>query len=183
MAENDLLKRYLDAGVAFTDMTRKKAEAIVKDLIKSGEVQREQAQDRVEDLLERSRRSSESLVGLIRTEVRQQLATMGVATRDDLARLASRLGVRVNVARPAAKAKSAGSSAAKTAAKKTGSAKKAATKKATGAKKAATKKATAAKKTATKKTTAAKKTAGAKKTATKKTAGAKKAPAKAAKKA
>lgn len=172
MAENDLLKRYLDAGVAFTDMTRKKAEAIVRDLIKSGEVQREHAQDRVEDLLERSRRSSESLVGLIRAEVRDQLATMGVATRDDLARLASRLGVRVKASRPAAKAKPATQAA---------SSATAAAGKAAGARKTAAKK-TTAKKTGAKKA-AAKKT-GAKKTAAKKTAtGANKAPAKAAKKA
>ena len=39
MAENPLIKRYLDAGMAFTQMTQARAEAIVKDLVKAGEVQ------------------------------------------------------------------------------------------------------------------------------------------------
>ena len=38
MAQNDMLKRYLDAGIAFTQMTRAKAEEIVKDLVKRGDI-------------------------------------------------------------------------------------------------------------------------------------------------
>ncbi|MEY2477519.1 MAG: hypothetical protein QOG87_2834, partial [Actinomycetota bacterium] len=45
MAQNDMLRRYLDAGMAFTQLTRARAEAIVKDLVKAGELQREQTQD------------------------------------------------------------------------------------------------------------------------------------------
>ena len=37
MAKNPLIKRYLDAGMAFTQMTQSRAEAIVKDLVKQGE--------------------------------------------------------------------------------------------------------------------------------------------------
>ena len=48
MAQSNVLKKYLDAGVAFTGMTQTKAEALVKDLVKSGEVQTEQAQSAVE---------------------------------------------------------------------------------------------------------------------------------------
>ena len=43
MAQNDMLKRYLDAGIAFTQMTRTRAEDIVKELVSAGEVQREGA--------------------------------------------------------------------------------------------------------------------------------------------
>src|SRR5688500_680863 len=53
MAQSDVLKRYLDAGVAFTQMTRQRAEAIVRDLVKAGEVQSDQAQQVVQDLVER----------------------------------------------------------------------------------------------------------------------------------
>src|SRR4051794_2255822 len=47
MPEQDLFKRYLDAGVAFTQMTRAKAEELVKEWVKAGEVQRDQVQERV----------------------------------------------------------------------------------------------------------------------------------------
>ncbi|MDQ1403161.1 MAG: hypothetical protein QOG03_1477 [Actinomycetota bacterium] len=78
MAENDTLKRYLEAGMAFTQMTRSRAQAIVKDLVHAGEVQREQAQDRVEELVERSRKNTDALLALVRKEIRSQLNEMGI---------------------------------------------------------------------------------------------------------
>ena len=38
MAQTDMLRRYLDAGLAFTKMTQDRAEAIVRDLVRAGEV-------------------------------------------------------------------------------------------------------------------------------------------------
>ena len=91
MPQNDMLKRYLDAGIAFTQMTRARAEGIVKDLVKAGELQREQTQERVDELVERSRKNTDQLLDLVRTEVRQQFAAMGLATKDDIARIEARL--------------------------------------------------------------------------------------------
>ena len=73
MPQNDLIKRYVDAAVSFTAITQARAEALVKDLVKAGEVQADQARDAVSDLLERSRKSSENLLDTVRTEVRQQI--------------------------------------------------------------------------------------------------------------
>src|SRR5947209_12118921 len=91
MPQNDLLRRYLDAGVAFTQMTRSRAEAIVKDLVKAGELQQNQAQKQVDDLMERSRKNTEQLLDMVRKEITTQLASMGIATKDDIARLEARL--------------------------------------------------------------------------------------------
>lgn len=87
MAQTDLLKRYLDAGMAFTAMTQSRAEAIVRDLVKAGEVQAEQARDTATELLERSRQNTEKLAETIRKEIRQQVSNLGLATKDDIARL------------------------------------------------------------------------------------------------
>jgi polyhydroxyalkanoate synthesis regulator phasin len=92
MPQNDMLKRYLDAGLAFTQMTRDRAEAIVKDLVKAGEVQQKQAQKQVDDLVERSRKNTEALLEVVRREVTTQLSAMGLATRDDIARLEAMIG-------------------------------------------------------------------------------------------
>ena len=54
MPDNDRFRRYLEAGAAFTELTRRRAEGIVRDLVHSGEVSREQATARVEELLEHS---------------------------------------------------------------------------------------------------------------------------------
>jgi polyhydroxyalkanoate synthesis regulator phasin len=38
MPENDVLKRYIDAGLEFAAITQSRAEALVKDLVRVGEV-------------------------------------------------------------------------------------------------------------------------------------------------
>lgn len=78
MAKNPLIKRYLDAGMAFTQMTQSRAEAIVKDLVKKGEVKSKQAEELIDELLERSRANTEGLLELVRTEVRDQLVSLGL---------------------------------------------------------------------------------------------------------
>ena len=84
MAQTDLLKKYLDAGLAFTQMTQQRAEAIVKDLVKAGEVQAEQATQRRNELIERSRENTEKMFESIRREVRDQVKSLGLATQDDI---------------------------------------------------------------------------------------------------
>jgi polyhydroxyalkanoate synthesis regulator phasin len=111
MAQNDLLKRYLDAGVAFTTLTRSRAEAIVRDLVKAGEVQAEQAQKTVEELVDRSRKNTERMADTIRKEVRQQIANLGLATQSDIARLERKIASLSKPA-PAKRAKKAAKKAA-----------------------------------------------------------------------
>ena len=118
MAQNPLIKRYLDAGMAFTQMTQSRAEAIVKDLVKAGEVQAQRTEELVNQLVERSRKNTDRLLEVVRKEVRDQIAGLGLATKDDFARLEKKMS--------AAPAKKAG---AKKAAKKAGTKKKTATKK------------------------------------------------------
>jgi polyhydroxyalkanoate synthesis regulator phasin len=122
MAKTDVLKRYLDAGVALTEISQQKAEEIVRDLVRAGKVPADEAQKWVADLLERSRQNSEAVVELVRKEVRSQLAKLGILPKP---------APRKAPASPA----SAAPAAAKTAAKKA-PAKKAA-KKATATKKKA----------------------------------------------
>ncbi|MEA3077690.1 MAG: hypothetical protein QOF60_2598 [Actinomycetota bacterium] len=154
MAQNDTLKRYLDAGVAFTQLTRERAEAIVQDLVKNGEVQRKQAEQAIEQLVERSRKNTDDLVSIIRREVAAQLKNLGL---EDLAKRAG-----LSTAKPAPKATAkakADSGATQTSAPVVpapAAAKKQAAKKATAAKAPAKKAAAAPKKTAAKKTAAKK---------------------------
>jgi polyhydroxyalkanoate synthesis regulator phasin len=180
MAQTDLLKRYLDAGVAFTQLTQQKAEEIVRDLVHAGEVNTADARKRVEELLDRSVQSTEGVVALVRAEVQAQVAKLGLvpkvdldAVKRELAKLTAQLPKTVaKAAAPATKVVAKKAPAKKVAAKKT-VAKKAVAKKApatkTVAKKAAAKK-TVAKKTVAKKTVAKKTVA--KKAVAKKTAGA-----------
>lgn len=117
MAKNPLIKRFLDAGVQFTEMTQSRAEAIVKDLVKTGEVQGEQAQKFVDELVARSRKNTDKFVEAIRKEVQNQVTNLGLATQKDIARIEKKIAA----AKPAKKAvakKSARKKPTKAAAKK-----------------------------------------------------------------
>jgi polyhydroxyalkanoate synthesis regulator phasin len=189
MAENDLLTRLLDAGMTFTALTQARAEELIRDLVRAGAVQAEQAQESVDELLARSRRNSERVLEAVRSEIDDQLGKLDLATRADLERLVHRFAdVAATLVAQVAPDRARGSSttassrasqpAAVTSSSTTASAKKAAAKKTT-AKKSTAKKAPA-KKTTAKKAPAKKSTA--KKSTAKKTSGtkaaAKKAPAK-----
>ena len=138
MAQNDLLKRYIDTGIAFTALTQARAEALVKDLVKAGEVQADQARDAVADLIERSRKNSERLIETVRREVKEQITNLGLVSKADLdkaeERLARLIGTATAPVRKAAEKatptkKSAKKTAKKATAKKTAAKKAAATKK------------------------------------------------------
>jgi polyhydroxyalkanoate synthesis regulator phasin len=156
MAETNVLKKYLDAGVSFTNLTQAKAEALVKELVKVGEVQTEQAQAAVLDLLERSKKNTEALIEQIRKEISESAESLGLATIADITRLEKLIAsikIPGSTSAPAAPAAPAKKAPAKKAAAKKAPAKKAAKK--APAKKAAAKK-TAAKKAPAKKAAAKK---------------------------
>jgi polyhydroxyalkanoate synthesis regulator phasin len=132
VAQRDLLKRYLDAGMSFTAMTRAKAEAIVKELARAGDIQREQVQAQVDELVQRSRHNSDLLRTLVRKEVGSQFSGLGLATKRDLNALERRLTERFAGATKTASAKKAAGK--KTASRKAAAKKAAATR---AAKKAA----------------------------------------------
>ena len=168
MATNDSLQRYIDAGIAFTNMTRKKAEDLVSELVKNGDLQTDEARARVDDLLERGRQGTEVIVSAVRSEVSRQLGAVGIANLEDLATQVAALLGRSDSAAKKATAKKA--TAKKATAKKV-TAEKAAAKKAPVKKTAANR--TPATKAAVKKAPAKKasvKKSPAKKTAAKKTA-------------
>lgn len=84
-------KRLLEAGMQFSEMRRAQARQLASDLVAQGHIARDQVQAAVEEILEMSRRRREELRELVRSEVRRQLGALGLATKDDLARLERKL--------------------------------------------------------------------------------------------
>lgn len=111
--------KYLNAGAEFVSVTRAQARKRANDLVAQGQLAQDQVQGFVDGLVDESRRRRDVLVDIVRQEIQRQVKVLGIATKDDLARLEARL---------AKQAKAAKKSGAKTAAKKSGT-KKAATKK------------------------------------------------------
>ena len=73
MTQLDGLRRYLEAATTLTQITRGRAEELVRELVASGEVERSRAQDWIDDLIKRSREASETLVSQVSSEVDKQL--------------------------------------------------------------------------------------------------------------
>jgi polyhydroxyalkanoate synthesis regulator phasin len=85
MASNERIKKYLEAGTVLGQVTRARAEEIVKELASAGDIQREQTQEWVDNLVERSRKTSEQILELIRHEVSTQLSKIDATALETLA--------------------------------------------------------------------------------------------------
>jgi len=156
-----VLKRLVDTGASYAEMSQKNAEKLVSDFVKAGQVRRKDAEKMVQRLVERGREQTQYLIGVIKTEVTKQLGVFAGRLDDietQLEEIAGNLGLAsmVPTKRAAPVKKAAGPSGVakvttrKAPARKKAAAKKAAVKKAP-AKKAAAKKAPAKKKAAAKK--------------------------------
>jgi DNA-binding protein HU-beta len=78
MAVSDPWKRYLDAGMELTEVTRARAEKLVKELVKAGQVPVHEAQEWAEELIERSRKTTEAVAERVSAEVTKQMQALGL---------------------------------------------------------------------------------------------------------
>jgi polyhydroxyalkanoate synthesis regulator phasin len=87
----DELRRMALFGSGVAELTRNRAERIVRDLIGTGDVGRKQASAMVRDLLEASRQNRTELMRFVRAEVANQTENLGLASKRDLERLERRI--------------------------------------------------------------------------------------------
>jgi polyhydroxyalkanoate synthesis regulator phasin len=115
-------EQYLQALASLSDLTRTQAERVASLLAKQGEVQTAQVNRVAEDLMHRTQKNREILTRLVQREVKRQLGVLGMASRDEVARLQQRVraleqelerSARTASARPAASAAESSSGAAK----------------------------------------------------------------------
>ena len=125
--------KYLDAGAEFVAMTRTQARKRAKELVSTGQLAQEQVQGFVDDLVDESRKRTDVLLEIVRKEIQRQVKTLGIATKEDLARLETKLVKAPKTTKAGAK-KAAKSGSGKGAGKKTAKA---------GTKKSAAKKSSA----------------------------------------
>ncbi len=85
MASNERIRKYLDAGTVLGQVSRGRAEEIVRELVNAGDIQRSQAQEWVDNLVERSRKTSEQILELVRHEVASQLERIDAKSLEALA--------------------------------------------------------------------------------------------------
>jgi len=84
-------RRVMETGMQFTELRRSQARTIVNDLVAQGHLARDQMNSAVDEVLDMSRRRSDSLRKLVQHEVQRQLGAIGLATKADLAALERRV--------------------------------------------------------------------------------------------
>jgi polyhydroxyalkanoate synthesis regulator phasin len=128
----DEIRRIALFASGVGDLTRNRAEQIAKELVKTGEVRRDQAAGWAKTLFDASAENRKEIINFIRSEMQNQVKALGLATTSDLDRLERRLNrVEVTARRAAVKT---------SAAKKSTVARKSNVKKSTAAKKSTVRK-------------------------------------------
>lgn len=87
----DELRRVSVFTTGVAELTRHRAEQLVKDLVRSGDVRRERASDAVRELLSLARDNRREVLALLRNEVESQMESLGLVRRRDLERLERRI--------------------------------------------------------------------------------------------
>lgn len=102
----DAWQRYLDLATGLTDVTRRGAEAVVRTLVKQGELAADRAERAVDDLLRRSEANRKLVAALVKAETERAVSRLGLASQAEVDRLreevaALRAQVRAGAAAPA----------------------------------------------------------------------------------
>src|SRR5262245_19623932 len=113
-------KRYLEAGMQFTELRRSQARAVASELVSQGQLARDQVSGAVDEIVAMSRRRSDELRAIVQKEVQRQLHALGLATKADVERLERKIRDVKKASTKAAKKKSAPAAKKKAAAAKVG---------------------------------------------------------------
>lgn len=87
----ETLDRLFLAGLGAISMTRERAEELYEEAVRRGEVQRTGRTQFVEDLLSTASRTRDELGELVARQVRDAIASLNLATREDIARLEAKI--------------------------------------------------------------------------------------------
>lgn len=87
----DLIKRTLFIGMGLVSMTKQKAEAIVKPLVKKGELSEKEGRQFSSELLKKSEEARKGLERMIDGFVKRTLSKMNITTKDDYLKLSRRI--------------------------------------------------------------------------------------------
>ncbi len=82
-----LLEKGFLAGIGLLSMTREKAQAIIDDLSREGELQKGEVKQWVDQLSDRGEEERQAMRKLIREELKKVLDEMGLVTKEDIQKL------------------------------------------------------------------------------------------------
>ncbi len=87
----DLFKKTVLMGLGAITITKEKAEQIADELIKKGELAKDDRSKVIQQILKKAEEQEEVLSGKITREVNKAIAKLDIATKEDLKKLEKRL--------------------------------------------------------------------------------------------
>ncbi len=87
----DLFKKGVLMGLGAVTITKEKAEQIVDELVKKGEVAKDKRPQAVQDLLKKAEEQEKALFDKITAEVNKALAKLDIPTKEDLKKLEKKI--------------------------------------------------------------------------------------------
>lgn len=87
----DLFKKTVLMGLGAVTITKEKAEQIVDELVKKGELAKDERSKAIKDLLKKAEEQEKLLIDKVSAEVNKAIVKLGVPTKKDLERLEKKI--------------------------------------------------------------------------------------------
>lgn len=87
----DLIRKGVLMGLGAITITKEKAEEVVDELIKKGELSKDKRPQAIRDLLEKAEEQEKIIFDKISSEVNKTIVKLGVPTKQDIKRLEKKI--------------------------------------------------------------------------------------------
>ncbi|MGH9197947.1 MAG: phasin family protein, partial [Acidimicrobiia bacterium] len=87
----DQIREAIRSASSVVEVPRKKAESLAREVVKRGEGAAGSVSSLAEEIVKRSRENAEGVRRLVSSEVRRQIKSLGLATKEDVDRLSRRV--------------------------------------------------------------------------------------------
>ncbi len=87
----ELIRRGILLGLGALSLTQEKAKSFVDEMVKRGEVTKDEGVKLVEEILDRAKEQERRINEKINVEIRKAIDSLGVASKEDIASLEKRI--------------------------------------------------------------------------------------------
>jgi len=87
----ELIRKAVMLGLGAISLTHEKAKSFVDEMVKRGEVTKDEGVKLVEEILDRAKEQESRINEKINVEIRKAIDSLGVASKEDVARLEKRI--------------------------------------------------------------------------------------------
>ncbi|GAX89167.1 phasin family protein [Effusibacillus lacus] len=87
----DLIKKGLALGIGLAVTSKEQVEKVVDEMVKKGEMSQEESKEVISRLIQRGEEEQRELKRMMREEIKQILAELNIATKEDINRLDRRI--------------------------------------------------------------------------------------------